>query len=239
MKRMPLLYGGLLLVAIALLGLTGSPVVEPQSTENLTARVAALETAVARQRDRNGELAGRIRALEEFVGLEQPATPMPTSTPTLAPSPTQTPTSTPTPAPTFTPSPTPTVALPSDLPQAASCEEILQVWWEGSTEEFLEFRRNRVIGKWLVEWDGVVSDVDAESTFLDPSYVIIVDREAENSAVDLTCSVHIFFHTPDAPLHYRIGQRLRITGQVEDILIVLGYLNYGMWEDTVVIEELD
>ncbi|HXF62804.1 MAG TPA: hypothetical protein VNK95_14365 [Caldilineaceae bacterium] len=237
MNRKPLLYGGLLLVAIALLGLTGSPVVEPQSTESLTARVAALETAVARQRDLNGELAGRIRALEEFVGLEQPATPIPTSTPTPAPSPTQTPTSTPTPAPTFTPSPTPTVALPSDLPQAASCEEILQVWREGSTEEFLELRRNRVIGKWLVKWDGIVSLVDAESDFWSPAYKITVMREAED-VVEI-CGVYVYFGTPEDALRYSIGQRLRITGQIENIGIFLGFLGFALRDGTVVIEELD
>lgn len=167
------------MTALALLGLVQSPLPQPQLAAPLVERVAALETAVVSQTEFSQELARRIEVLEALVGV----TATPAATPTPPPSPTSAPSYTPTSAltPFATPLPTPTLTaavLSGPDTRAANCEEILRVWREGSTDEFLELRRTRVIDRWLIDWEGTVSLVHTDLTFMNNEYYILVEPDS-------------------------------------------------------------
>jgi hypothetical protein len=233
-SRVFIALGVFLVATVLLVGLIDSPVAESQSAANLVERVTALETAVAHQTAVNEDIARRIEVLEDLVGVEQPVTP----TNTLVPTPTRTPAPSPTPTATFAPTDTPTPSMtPGPMSRAASCEEILRVWREGSTDEFLALRRNEVIDKWIVEWEGAVSIVHYEPDFWSSDYYISVEPETGTSAG--ICGAYIVLPRKEDVLEYGEGQQLEITGQIEDMIIILGFLQLHLKDGTVKIEKLD
>lgn len=219
------------LMTVMMLGLFQTPLPQPQPAASLVERVAALETTVAAQAEQNEQLAQRVAQLETVVGISPTPTVTPTNTPTRTPTPSPMPTA------THTPSPTSTTVPPGPYEHAATCAEILQVWREGTTDEFLALRRTRVIDRWLIGWEGWVSLVHSELDPWNNEYYIVVDQESGDLAA--TCSAYITLADQEVVLRYREGQRLRVTGQIEDILIVFGYLALYLEQDTVTIEILD
>ncbi len=219
------------LMTVMMLGWFQTPLPQPQPAASLVERVAALEMTVAAQAEQNEQLAQRVAQLETVVGISPTPTVTPTNTPTRTPTPSPMPTA------THTPSPTSTTAPPEPYERAATCAEILQVWREGTTDEFLALRRTRVIDRWLINWEGWVSRVHSELDAWNNEYYIIVDQESDDLAA--TCGAYITLADQEAVLRYREGQRLRVTGRIEDILIVFGYLALYLESDTVTIEMLD
>lgn len=145
----------------------------------------------------------------------------------VTPAPTNTPIPGPTPTPTLTPSPTP------PLPPPPSCIDILNARAKMDADGFLEYRRNRVIGKWLVDWQGVVSDVDPRPPgVLRGGFSLIIDSLSQ------PCSVVVFFNSAEPLAAYSVGQRVSVSGQIEDMLLLLNTLAMYIDESTLELESV-
>lgn len=146
------------------------------------------------------------------------------------PSPTPTATPTVTPAPTATPTPTATVE-PQAARKAPACEDIVRAYWARDTRDFLEYRQTEVIGKWLLDWEGTVSDIDPSPPgLLRSGYTITVDDPS------YACQVFHGFASAEQLEPYSVGQRVRVTGQIESIAFILGDLVFYLSDHSVSIE---
>lgn len=172
----------------------------------------------------------RIEALEAHVGVTPTA--VATSTlPLIA-------TSAPTPIATARPSPAPTATIPSGTRVgAATCAEIQRVWRDGSTDEFLELRRTRVIDRWLVDWEGTVGLVHAEPDFWDDDYYLFIEFATDDPMV--ICGAFTPFSRKEDVVPYKEGERLLVTGQVEFMDIFLATPRLYLGPGTVTVRELE
>lgn len=137
------------------------------------------------------------------------------------------PTETPTPGPSPTPTSTPTATPP--LPIAPSCTEILNVQATSDTDGFLEYRRNRVIGKWLVDWEGIVSEIDPRPPgFWRAGYNLDIDSLRE------PCDVFLSFDDSESLSAFTVGQHVSVTAQIENIASIFGWLT--LFVDTTTLQ---
>ncbi len=107
----------------------------------------------------------------------------------------------------------------------------MQAYWAMDTRAFLEYRQTEVIGKWLLDWEGIVSDIDpSPPSFVHVGYTISVD------APSFPCQVSHGFSTAEHLEPYTVGQRVHVTGQIENIVFILGNLVLYLSDYSVRIE---